>query len=166
MEWAKLLVPFFNVVYVVIAILMSGLILVQRGAGAQAGSGFGAGASGTVFGAQGSANFLSRATSFCATIFFLISLGMGIYIAHGGRPTPGPQQSQIMSDFQDAAPAAKPELEIPSDVPTVTPSAAANATPAAPAAATPAPATPAVTVPNAESAPVEVAPAPTVPPAN
>ena len=51
MKWAELLVPFFNVIYVIVAIVMIGLILMQKGAGAQAGSSFGAGASGTVFGA-------------------------------------------------------------------------------------------------------------------
>src|SRR6185369_6949074 len=49
-------------VHLIVAIMIVGLVLLQRGKGAEAGTGFGAGASGTVFGARGSANFLSRAT--------------------------------------------------------------------------------------------------------
>jgi preprotein translocase subunit SecG len=69
-----------NVFYVLIAVAMIVLILLQRGAGAAAGSGFGGGASATVFGARGSANFLSRSTAVLAALFFLLSLGMGIYL--------------------------------------------------------------------------------------
>jgi preprotein translocase subunit SecG len=75
-----------NVFYVLIAVAMIVLILLQRGAGAAAGSGFGGGASATVFGARGSANFLSRSTAVLAALFFLLSLGMGIYL---GRPSTG-----------------------------------------------------------------------------
>ncbi|WP_329743073.1 preprotein translocase subunit SecG [Dyella sp. A6] len=76
----------FSVFYILIAAAMIVLILMQRGAGADAGSGFGAGASATVFGARGSANFLSRATAVLATLFFLLSLGMGIYLKVSGAP--------------------------------------------------------------------------------
>ena len=60
--------------HVIIAILIIVLILVQKGKGADMGSAFGAGASGTIFGSKGSANFLSRATAILATIFFITSL--------------------------------------------------------------------------------------------
>ena len=70
----------FNVFYLIIAIAMIVLILMQNGSGATAGSGFGAGASATVFGARGSTNFMSRATAVAATLFFLLSLGMGVYL--------------------------------------------------------------------------------------
>jgi preprotein translocase subunit SecG len=56
----------------------------QRGAGADAGSGFGGGASATVFGARGSASFLTRTTAVLAALFFLLSLGMGMYLSHHG----------------------------------------------------------------------------------
>ena len=72
-----MLLNLFNVVYVLVAIGMIVLILLQRGAGAQAGSGFGGGASGTVFGARGAATFLSRSTAVLAGLFFLLSLVMG-----------------------------------------------------------------------------------------
>tara|TARA_B100001105_G_scaffold51969_1_gene39259 strand:+ start:1434 stop:1790 length:357 start_codon:yes stop_codon:yes gene_type:complete len=60
--------------HVIIAVLIIALILVQKGKGADMGSAFGAGASGTIFGAKGSANFLSRTTAILATIFFITSL--------------------------------------------------------------------------------------------
>ena len=63
--------------YVVVALAMIGLILLQRGSGAQAGSGFGGGASATVFGSRGSANFLSSSTKWLAVLFFALSIGMG-----------------------------------------------------------------------------------------
>ena len=62
--------------HVVIAVLIIALILVQKGKGADMGSAFGAGASGTIFGAKGSANFLSRTTAILATIFFITSLAL------------------------------------------------------------------------------------------
>ena len=63
-----------NVLYVLVAIAMIGLILMQRGSGAQAGSGFGGGASATVFGSRGASNFLSTSTKWLAIAFFAISL--------------------------------------------------------------------------------------------
>ena len=73
------------VVHVVIALAIIGLVLLQHGKGADMGSGFGGGASGSLFGATGSANFLSRATAVLATIFFLTSLGLA-YLAAEDRP--------------------------------------------------------------------------------
>jgi preprotein translocase subunit SecG len=154
MKWAELLVPFFNVVYVIIAILMIGLILMQRGAGAQAGSSFGAGASGTVFGARGSANFLSRSTAICAVLFFIISIGMGIYVSHGGRPKAN--AGSLMGDFAKPADAPASELpgakvitpavgsvpNVPAPMRTVPP---ANSTPAGTTTSTPAVTAPVVT---------------------
>jgi len=78
----------FSVFYILIAAAMIVLILLQRGAGADAGSGFGGGASATVFGARGSASFMTRATGVLATLFFLLSLGMGIYLGRGTTPQP------------------------------------------------------------------------------
>ncbi|MDO4426841.1 MAG: preprotein translocase subunit SecG [Moraxella sp.] len=60
--------------HIIIAILMIGLILIQHGKGADAGASFGAGAAGTVFGAAGSANFLTRTTAILAGLFFITSL--------------------------------------------------------------------------------------------
>ncbi len=60
--------------HTLIALLIIVLVLMQRGKGADAGAAFGAGASGTVFGARGSSSFFSRATAVCATLFFVSSL--------------------------------------------------------------------------------------------
>lgn len=77
------------VVQVVVAITMIGLILVQHGKGADAGAAFGSGASGTVFGAQGSANFLSRSTAGLAVVFFAVSLSLAYLV--GGTAPQAPQ---------------------------------------------------------------------------
>ncbi len=66
--------------HVLIALGIIGLVLLQHGKGADMGSGFGSGSSGSLFGATGSANFLSRATAVLATVFFLTSLGLA-YLA-------------------------------------------------------------------------------------
>ena len=63
-------------VHTLVALLVIVLVLLQRGKGADAGAAFGAGASGTVFGARGSASFFSRATAVLATLFFATSLGL------------------------------------------------------------------------------------------
>ncbi len=66
------------IVHVLIAAAVVGLILIQQGKGAEAGASFGAGASQTVFGSQGSASFLSRTTAVLATLFFLTSFGLAM----------------------------------------------------------------------------------------
>ena len=60
------------------ALSMIGLILVQHGKGADMGAAFGSGSAGSLFGASGSANFLSRTTAICATVFFAVTVGMSI----------------------------------------------------------------------------------------
>lgn len=67
------------------ALGMIGLILVQHGKGADMGAAFGSGASGSLFGASGSANFLSRSTAVMATIFFATTLALA-YLGNA-RPT-------------------------------------------------------------------------------
>jgi preprotein translocase subunit SecG len=98
------------VAHVGIALLIIGLVLLQRGKGADAGTGFGAGASGTVFGARGSATFFSRATGVLATLFFVTSLALA-YLATqqtaprsllDGEPVP-----------QSSAPAPEPATQPP-----------------------------------------------------
>ncbi len=73
------------IAHVLISAAIIGLVLLQRGKGAEAGAAFGSGASGTVFGARGSANFLSRTTAVLATAFFLSSMGLA-YL--GSRQAP------------------------------------------------------------------------------
>ncbi|MEO1575806.1 MAG: preprotein translocase subunit SecG [Pseudomonadota bacterium] len=80
-----------------------GLILLQQGKGADAGAAFGAGASGTVFGAKGSANFLSRTTAILATAFFGTSLTLAYFQGDRSQPT------GIMEQLSEPAPAFAPE---------------------------------------------------------
>ncbi len=67
------------VIHLVLALGVIGLVLIQHGKGADAGAAFGSGASATVFGAQGSGSFLSRATALLAAAFFLTSLALAYY---------------------------------------------------------------------------------------
>ena len=139
-----------NIIYVLLAIAMIGVILVQRGAGAQAGSGFGAGASATVFGARGAGNFLTRSTAVLAALFFVLSLGMAWWITHGARrDTSGDlgvmAGAAVPAEPATAAPAAGdvPTAPIaPIEAPVAAPAAAANDdVPAAPPATEATPAT-------------------------
>ena len=70
------------IVHVLAALGVIGLVLLQHGKGADVGASFGGGASGSLFGATGSANFLSRATAVLAAIFFMTSLGLAYLASH------------------------------------------------------------------------------------
>jgi preprotein translocase subunit SecG len=70
----QLMTTLILVVQLLAALVMIGLVLIQHGKGADMGASFGSGASGSLFGATGSANFLSRTTAVCATIFFACTL--------------------------------------------------------------------------------------------
>jgi preprotein translocase subunit SecG len=72
------------VIHVLLGLGIIGLILMQQGKGADAGATFGTGSAGSVFGAQGAASFLSRATAILATLFFITSLGLAIINGHKG----------------------------------------------------------------------------------
>ncbi|WP_133478679.1 preprotein translocase subunit SecG [Cognatilysobacter segetis] len=142
---------FVNIIYVLLAIAMIALILMQRGAGAQAGSGFGGGASGTVFGARGSANFLSKSTKWLAVAFFVLSLAISWSASRGAR-TPEAASGSIMAEVP-AAPSQVPTAPAGGAVPAA-PSAAPQTAPViAPPAASPntVPAAPATTTPNSPS---------------
>ncbi|MFC5582177.1 preprotein translocase subunit SecG [Rhodanobacter terrae] len=132
----------FSVFYILIAAAMIVLILLQNGAGAEAGSGFGGGASATVFGARGSSTFLTRATGVLAGLFFLLSLGMGIYLHGNGAPHSNAADLGVMGALANKPAAVKtaPAAPFGSEVPSAVPAATNNAVPAAaPPAATPAP---------------------------
>lgn len=66
-------------IHIIVAITMIGLILIQHGKGADAGASFGSGASGTVFGASGTANFLTRTTAVLTAIFFITSMSLAVF---------------------------------------------------------------------------------------
>src|SRR3989304_4059206 len=96
------------VLHVLAALAVIGLVLLQHGKGADMGAAFGGGASGSLFGATGSANFLSRTTALLATVFFITSLGLTWFSAHrtddkGVMATPPASQ----------APATVPSASVP-----------------------------------------------------
>ena len=88
---------FLNLIVVlqmVAALVMIGLVLIQHGKGADMGASFGSGASGSLFGATGSANFLSRSTAICATVFFVTTLGMSM-LSTGRGSAHAAEQSRL-----------------------------------------------------------------------
>ena len=104
--------------HVLIALAIIGLVLLQHGKGADMGSGFGSGSSGSLFGATGSANFLSRATAVLATIFFLTSLGLAYLATNKPRSSGGVLDATRKELSVPAAPApAKPAAETPAEAP-------------------------------------------------
>jgi len=116
--WTNILI----VTHVLVALAIIGLVLLQHGKGADMGSGFGGGASGSLFGATGSANFLSRITAVLATIFFLLSLALA-YVATkrpleaGGGVMDAvrsqPKQEEKKAAPQPAKPAPPQGKEVP-----------------------------------------------------
>lgn len=77
------------VIYLLVAIALIAMILLQKGKGAEMGASFGSGASNTVFGASGSGNFLTRLTAILAVSFFLMSLILGNMAANQGGNAKG-----------------------------------------------------------------------------
>jgi preprotein translocase subunit SecG len=114
------------------AIAMIGLVLIQHGKGADMGASFGGGASGSLFGATGSANFLSRSTAVCATVFFAATLALALMSSRGGAEVPSGG-----SVLDRAAPAASAASVAPTgaQIPSAPPEQVAPATPPTPAAA-------------------------------
>jgi preprotein translocase subunit SecG len=132
-----------TVVQVFSAFAIIGLVLLQRGKGAEAGAGFGAGASGTVFGARGASTALSRATAIFAAVFMINSL----LLTYVGTKVSEAQPKTILDEATEGTPK--------------TPAGAAQ-TPAPNTATVPAPAP--VTPPSPASAPAPAAPESTPPP--
>jgi preprotein translocase subunit SecG len=116
--WTNILIA----VHVLVALAIIGLVLLQHGKGADMGSGFGGGASGSLFGATGSANFLSRATAVLATVFFILSLVLA-YVATKKPVEPGgvmdAVRQQQKSENKPAAeePKPKPPAQTGKEVP-------------------------------------------------
>ena len=113
------------VLHLFLALGLIGLVLIQHGKGADAGAAFGSGASGTVFGASGAANFLSRSTALLAALFFVTSLALA-WFAMQTTDQPG-----LMEGIEETQPAPasempaipgisiSPETVTPSEVPAV-----------------------------------------------
>ena len=121
----NLLLNLVVVLQIIAALVMIGLVLIQHGKGADMGASFGSGASGSLFGATGSANFLSRSTAVCATVFFLATLGLAFSANSGASRAPASGASVL---DQPAAPTAAA-----SSVTTIqVPAAAASGVPAIP----------------------------------
>jgi preprotein translocase subunit SecG len=114
--------------HVLIALAIIGLVLLQHGKGADMGSGFGGGASSSLFGATGSANFLSRATAVLATLFFLTSLGLAYLATNkprgGGVLDAVKKELTVPEKASGEKPAEKPAAEKPAaDSPAPAPAA-------------------------------------------
>jgi preprotein translocase subunit SecG len=102
--WTNILI----VIHVLVALAIIGLVLLQHGKGADMGSGFGGGASGSLFGATGSANFLSRMTAAFAVLFFILSLALA-YVATRRPAEQGGGVIDAIRQQQPQKPAAQPE---------------------------------------------------------
>ncbi len=109
------------VLHVLIALAIIGLVLLQHGKGADMGSGFGGGASASLFGATGSANFLSRTTAVLAAIFFVMSLGLAYLATHKPKAASSVldavKTEQPATDVPKPAEAPKPAAEAPKPAP-------------------------------------------------
>src|SRR5690349_24810318 len=102
------------VIHVIAAAGLIGLVLLQHGKGADMGAAFGSGASGSLFGSAGAANFLSRTTAVLAAVFFLTSMGL-TYFSMPSKSGGVTQQLEIPAVPQGAAPPAqKPAAPAPS----------------------------------------------------
>lgn len=132
-------------VQILTALGMIGLILVQHGKGADMGAAFGSGSSGSLFGASGSANFLSRTTAILAAVFFACTLLLA-YFSHSVRPAGSGsvlEQAAPAPAAPASAPGANPASQIPAGASTVPAPQGPATTPATTAPATPVPAAPA-----------------------
>jgi preprotein translocase subunit SecG len=110
MTWLE---PVVLVVHLIIAAAVCGFVLMQHGKGADMGAAFGSGASGSLFGAAGSANFLSRTTAILAALFFLTSVGLTFFGTLHGKPQ-GVMEQGVM---EKTVPTPKAPPSAPGEVP-------------------------------------------------
>jgi preprotein translocase subunit SecG len=96
------------IVHIVVAMAVIALVLLQHGKGADMGAAFGSGSAGSLFGASGSANFLSRSTGILATVFFLTSLGLAYFGLQQHKPTSVLDRTAVPATTQPVAPASVP----------------------------------------------------------
>ena len=138
------------VIQVVSALAIIGLVLVQHGKGADMGAAFGSGASGSLFGASGSSNFLSKSTAVAAAVFFASTLTLAYFGTNRPHASVG---GGVMDNV--GAPAKAPAANPADGVPGTTPAAPTPAAPAMPSATQDVP----------QAAPAAIAPAPAPAPA-
>jgi preprotein translocase subunit SecG len=117
------------VLHLLVAVAICGFVLLQHGKGADMGAAFGSGSSGSLFGAAGSANFLSRTTAILAAVFFASSLGLTWFASHQTGPS-GVMQQGVMEKM---APKTSDIPVAPGALPAPAPAADANKAPAPPA---------------------------------
>ncbi len=107
------------IIYLLVALALVGLVLMQQGKGADMGASFGAGASNTIFGSGGAGNFLTRTTAILATAFFVLSLILGNMTTN---VTKSVDEWEDLSIGVEATQSAQPESDVPatsntSDIP-------------------------------------------------
>src|SRR5690554_399985 len=110
MEWLS---PVLMAIQVISSLSVIVLVLLQQGQGADMGSSFGSGSAGSLFGASGAANFLSRTTKWVAVVFFSATIGLAYLAHHTGDSI---LDGGLMSDFQSepaSAPASQPDSAVP-----------------------------------------------------
>jgi preprotein translocase subunit SecG len=106
--------PLVLTIHVLVGLGVIGLVLMQHGKGADMGAAFGSGASGSLFGSSGSANFLSRTTAVLATVFFITSLGLS-YLASSKPAAPSSVMEGVPAAPQPGAVAPVPTPAVPAD---------------------------------------------------
>jgi preprotein translocase subunit SecG len=148
-----MLLSILTVIYILLAIGMIALILMQRGAGAQAGSGFGGGASATVFGSRGASNFLSKTTKWLAILFFVISLGMAWYATHSSSRAPAQQDLGLMGQVPATPAKTTGNTAVPASPSQQAPATNVPVAPVAPRKETAVPVAPPSPGPNAPQPP-------------
>jgi preprotein translocase subunit SecG len=127
------------VLHVLTAMTVCGFVLLQHGKGADMGAAFGSGSSGSLFGAAGSANFLSRTTALLATVFFVTSIALTYFGSKHGVPQGIMEKPGVMEQVVPTK---------PGDVPQAAPSTNAAPAPAPSGPASPAPGTAPADVPK------------------
>ena len=140
----NLLLNLMVALQIIAALVMIGLVLIQHGKGADMGASFGSGASGSLFGATGSANFLSRSTAACAAVFFGCTLALAFFSNDRARPSTGSVLDRPVLSAPAASVPATGSAQIPGP---------ASAPPVAPAAVPASPATPAPAASGAAAIP-------------
>ena len=108
------------ILHVLAAACVIGLVLLQHGKGADMGAAFGSGSAGSLFGASGSANFLSRSTAVLAAVFFLTSMGLTFFTYEKG------QARGVMASHKAAPPVPVPAVPVPPAGATGQPAAAGD----------------------------------------
>ena len=119
-----------TILHGILCVGIVGLVLLQRGKGADAGAGFGAGASGTVFGARGSATFFSKLTAVLATLFFMTSISLAWFATRPQAQQPNSLVDKLVTEPATGAPAPAgvdgdtvPKLTEPAPAPAPEPAA-------------------------------------------